>query len=396
MNQPATAIAENLSTTEFSVVVGGPFYRLWLRTGLAGPPLKRPLRRTLFFVLISWLPLLLLNSIHPQKLATPFWGDLDVNVRLLFALPLLIFGELYNAVHLRAVVRQFVDRRIIATDTLPAFKAIIASTERLRDSWIPEALILVAAYTLGIWVWQSNHPLIISTWYADLSGGSLHYTPAGYWFVFVTVPLFQFLTLRWLWRIALWYQFVWRVSRLPLRLNLFHPDSSGGLGFLERSTIAFAPILVAYSAVEAGLIGNRIWYAGARLAEFEMDIAGLAIFEALLVLLPLTFFITTLESAKWTSIREFGNLASVYVEAFREKWIPGGMPEADGLLGNADLQSLADLGHSYLFARHIRPIPISKGMLVSLAALIVAPLLPLALTIMPVEQILERLVKVVL
>ena len=49
----------------------------------------------------------------------------------------------------------------------------------------------------------------------------------------MSIPIFQFLTLRWLYRLLLWFLFLWRVSRLDLRLAPSHPDRAGGLGFLD-------------------------------------------------------------------------------------------------------------------------------------------------------------------
>jgi hypothetical protein len=44
-----------------------------------------------------------------------------------------------------------------------------------------------------------------------------------------------------------------------------HPDRCGGLGFLAGISQAFAPVLLAQGAVLAGMIANRIFYAGATL-----------------------------------------------------------------------------------------------------------------------------------
>lgn len=46
---------------KFSLVIGGPFYRLQERLGLLGPDLLPPLKTALFFALIAWLPLALLS-----------------------------------------------------------------------------------------------------------------------------------------------------------------------------------------------------------------------------------------------------------------------------------------------------------------------------------------------
>jgi len=309
----------------------------------------------------------------------------------------LLFGELYNHTRLRGTVQQFVDRKIVAPEDRNRFDTIIRSTHRLRDSWLAEAVMVILVFTLGHWVWRNIHlSPNMATWYAAMSSGLVHYTPAGYWFAFVAIPLYKFLTLRWLWRIALWYQFLWRVRGLPLRVNLFHPDKAAGLGFLEKSTLTFALVLLAQSATVASSIGNRIWHTGARLLEFKIEVATTVVSQLVLVVFPLTFFVITLERAKRTAGRDFGTLASAYVDGFHEKWIGGGLPQTGELLGNPDFQSLADVGNSYFFIREIRPIPISKGTLVTLATLVLAPMLPLLLTIMPLEQIVEHLLKAVL
>src|SRR5262249_9038713 len=156
-------------------------------------------------------------------------------VRFLIALPLFIVGALYQDIRIRTVVRQFVDRRIIIPEDAALFEEIIASTHRLRDSPIVEGALLIFVYTFGHWLWSTHVALGVSTWYATVDGGQLHYTPAGYWFAFAGLPLFQFLLFQWCWRLLLWYQFVWRVRRLRLHLNLYHPDKACGLGFLQRA-----------------------------------------------------------------------------------------------------------------------------------------------------------------
>ena len=106
------------------------------------------------------------------------------------------------------------------------------------------------------------------------SGREKHLAAAGYWYEFVSLPIFRFILFRWYFRLFLWYQFLWRVRGLPLHLNLYHPDRAGGLGFLTGSIFAFAPILIAHTTFLAGVIGDRIWHAGATMLNFKMDILG--------------------------------------------------------------------------------------------------------------------------
>jgi len=63
------------------------------------------------------------------------------------------------------------------------------------------------------------------------------------------------------------------------------------------------------------------------------------------------------------------------------------------LLGTADIQSLADLGNSYEFVRKMRVVPIELRDFVAMAIPGIFPALPLAMTVMPVSEILKDLLQ---
>jgi hypothetical protein len=94
---------------------------------------------------------------------------------------------------------------------------------------------------------------------------------------YVSVPLFQFLLIRWYFRLFIWARFLWQVARLDLSLVPTHPDRVGGLGFLANTVYAFVPLAVAHGALLAGLLANRIFYMGAALPEFKAEIAVLVV-----------------------------------------------------------------------------------------------------------------------
>jgi hypothetical protein len=215
----------------------------------------------------------------------------------------------------------------------------------MRNSIPIEVLLLVGVFSAGYWV-NTSLPLAGDTWYAVRSGEITRLTAAGYWYAFVSLPIFRFLILRWCYRLFIWYWFLWHVRGLPLHLNLFHPDRAGGLGFLSSSVVAFEPVLVAQTILLAGMIGNRIWHAGATLPSFKMEILGVVVFLMLLALTPLSFFVVQLEHAGREARLEYGILASRYVDDFHRKWIERDGADGEPLLGTADIQSLADWGTS--------------------------------------------------
>ena len=56
----------------------------------------------------------------------------------------------------------------------------------------------------------------IATWYAIPVGTRVNLTQAGAWYVHISIPIFQFITLRWYLRMLIWYLLLWRVSRLKM------------------------------------------------------------------------------------------------------------------------------------------------------------------------------------
>ena len=71
---------------------------------------------------------------------------------------------------------------------------------------------------------------------------------------------------------------------------------------------------------------------------------------------------------------------------FDEKWM-GDEKTDEQLLGTADIQSLADLGNSYAGVRDMRIVPSRSSRHSRLIAATAAPLLPLLLTIMPLDEL---------
>jgi hypothetical protein len=210
----------------------------------------------------------------------------------------------------------------------------------------------------------------------------------------VSLPILQFLLLRWYFRIIIWVRFLWHVSRIELRLMPTHPDRCGGLGFLGSASHAFAPVLFAQGAMLAGMIADRILYMGARLPEFKVDLIGMVLLMVFFVLGPLLAFAPRLAAAKRTGLREYGTLAKRYTDEFDHKWLRGGAPAGEPLVGSADIQSLADLGNSYEVVKEMRLVPFNLQAVTQLAVVTLLPALPLLLTLFSLEQLLDRMLQV--
>jgi hypothetical protein len=383
--------------TDFSLVLGGPLFQLLRRAHLSDDALTMARRRVIVIALLAWLPLLLLSALEGEALggsvAIPFLLDVEVHIRYLIAMPLLIGAELVVHRRMRSVIQVFLERRLIPASAMPRFEAAITSALRLRNSVLAETLLIAVVYVVGILlVWRQYMALDAVTWYATPSAGGPALSLAGYWYGFVSLPLFQFLLVRWYFRLFIWARLLLQVSRIELSLIPTHPDRLGGLGFLAGTVHAFTLLAVAHGAILAGPIANRIFYLGAGLVEFKVEIAVVLGFVLAIVLAPMLVFAPQLAQMKRTGLREYGTLAERYVREFDAKWLRGRAPADEAFVGSADLQSLADLGNSYEAMKTIRPVPVTKEMIIQLSLATLAPIVPLALTMMPLEELLKRLV----
>ncbi|HEV7395433.1 MAG TPA: hypothetical protein VGN86_02885 [Pyrinomonadaceae bacterium] len=386
--------------TDFSLVLGGPLFQLMRRAHLSGNGLELSRRRTIAIASLAWLPLMVLSVIDGQAFSggskIPFLYDIESHIRFLIALPILIAAEPIVHARIRPAVKKFVQRRIVLPEEIPKFHAIIDSAMRLRNSIAIEVGLLILVYTLGLWVWRSQVASGTTSWYATSDGAHLYLTLAGYWYVFVSIPAFQFVLLRWYFRFFIWSQFLWRVAKLNLRLIATHPDRAAGLGFLGGSSYAFGPILFAQGALLSALIANRVLYEGQDLMSFKREAVGLIVFFLSIVLTPLFVFTPSLARAKRQGLHDYGQLASCYVHEFASKWIEGGASDKEQLLGNDDIQSLADLGNSFAVVQETRIVPFNLKDMARLAAATAAPLVPLGLLIFSVEELVTQLAKILM
>jgi hypothetical protein len=356
--------------------------------------------RVLILAMLAWLPLLVLSALEGQLLggtvAVPFLFDVEAHIRFLVALPLLIMAEVATSRHLPPLLQQFAARHLVPENSRARFEAAIAAAFRQRNSVLAEVLLIAFVYGVGILiVWRQYVALDAATWYATPSAEGSTLTNAGMWYGYVSMPIVQFLLLRWYLHMLIWARLLWQVSRIELSLVPAHPDRAGGLGFLASAWFPFALLAAAHGALAAGQIANRIFFAGATLPQFVYEIVVVVVFMLCVVISPLLFFAPQLAAAKRAGLLNYGTLTSRYVREFDAKWLHGGAPADEELVGSGDIQSLADLSSSYDVVRTMRFTPISMQATVGLAVATLAPIAPLLLTMIPLNQLLEGLVKII-
>lgn len=376
---------------------GGPSYRLMQRIGLVRGDDPSVRRRIVAFLALTWVPLLILCLLEGRAVgATPkesFLLDFAAYARFFIAVPLLIVAEVIVGPRLTSAGMQFVQSGFVRDEDFPKFDQAITRVARRRESPWAEVIMLgmalIGAWTLTV---ETISGGATGTWHAlSLSGDGQRLSFAGVWYHVVAVPLLQFLLFRWMWRLLLWIQFLFAVSRMNLKLVPTHADQAGGLGFLGIAHTSLGIFAFGVSCVFSADAAFRIVFHAAPIETFKVPLVVLLIVTQTVILGPLLMFAPILARTRREGLRSYSLLVVRYNRAFHEKWIDGPSPDGEPLLGSADIQSLADLGGSFEFIRAMRIVPFNQRTILQLAIITALPGLPLLLLVVPIEKVLNAL-----
>lgn len=344
-----------------------------------------------------WFPLFVLSLIEGEafghQVTISFTRDFAVNVRLLIAVPILILAGPAIDLRWRILVLEFLKSRLIADEDLPQFEALLEKGRRLRDSVLPEFLLLVLAFLPSFFI--TNTELLmsgISSWHTHGTGvGEL--SRAGWWFTYVSAPLFRFLLLRWAWRLSLATLLLWHVTRIKLYLVATHTDMAAGLGFLSQGQKAFSPIVFAGGAVLASQVANSIKYHGETLSSMKFPMIAYGVLAIFVLVAPLLVVTPLLMKVKRKALLEYGALVTIHNQQFDQKWIHGKQSPDDVILGDPSPSSLADLGSSFTVVRQMTLIPIDKPTLITLALAAALPMVPVVFLATPMSELVRLVLK---
>ena len=381
----------------FSLVTGGPFYRALVRMRLA-EPLPNLRLRTAVFVLLTWVPLLALTLVDGtaigSKVGIALLRDFSVYGRFLLGLPLLIVAEAIIDPWIQRVVSTFNTSGLVRDEDRPAYYAALAKTKRLEDSALAEFIIaLLAAFPLFLLFeseWRSNG---VTAWHGSTSGGL---SPAGWWFTFVSSPIIRFIIFRWLWRYALWTGLLYKIAKLNLNMMPVHPDHFGGLGFVVLAQKFFGILFMAIGCFMAGQFANSIVYFGMPFVATNGPMVAYVVLSVVLVVAPLTTLSPRLAETRRNGLTRYDQTGRHLTGAFDAKWGQRGGPLPDPLLGSSDPSTVIDYVSSYEVIYDIQVIPVTRELVIQVAALAAAPLVLIWILLTPVEQIVAGLFKMVL
>jgi hypothetical protein len=380
---------------DFSIVLGGPLYDFLLRHKLVRFALPNIFRRIATLVALTWLPLLLLSLkdalAFGHQVRIPFLYDFSIYGRFLLGLPLLLLAEVVIDPAIRGAVSEFVDARFVQDQELPEFEEVLTRVQRLRDSWIPEVALFALAF-FPIFLFQHEWTTgAISSWHTTARG----LTAAGWWYAVFSAPLVHFITYRWGFRYFIWAVLLWRISCLHLTLVPTHPDHAAGLNFLDLAQKNFGILFCALGCAFAGRVANSMMFEAAPISSFKFLVAGFIAISLALGLFPLALLAPKLAKVRQEGLIEYGRLANSYTALFDRKWVHNSEQRTEPLLGTSDIQSLADMGNSFAQVDAMNIVPITKRLILQLAALTALPLLPVIILGTPTPELIHAVMKMI-
>ncbi len=375
-----------------SLIRGGSFYWVQEKARLIRPNNWNLSLRLPLAIAIAWLPMLVLVATHAGSGAGndlyAFLTDYRVYARIFIAIPLLLVGQVTMETHFREMGQHFLDANLVRTGDLPVFQKIMQKAVRLRDTKLPEILIVVAVYLQIAYMLQSGR-LRNTSWAIDSARGS--FTPAGYYSLLVAHALFLGLLALAIWKWIIWILVLRDISRLDLQLDATDGDLAAGLGFLGEIPKAFVPVVLAMSAVIGANWRYQILSENISLLSLKFPAGVLAVLVLAIFLLPLLLFTPKLIREKKDGGLKYGSLRHLHSLQFRSKWIDERNDHVESLLGTSDVSSLADISASFRNVEEMSIVPFQKSAAIALLVGLVIPMIPALTAQIPLKEVLKTL-----
>lgn len=380
--------------TRFSLVVGGPLHALLTRLGGMGPD-GLPVPRTAFgLAIFAWsVPAIAVLAewiLGRSEVVWVYLTDVTVIARYLVAISVLIATERYADGRFEILIREFRATRIVADDHERDFLEALQQADRRSSSAFAEAVIAVLAFAVAGWGTRVAASVAVGGWEGGLVDGHAVLSWAGLASSLVSGPLFFFLVLRWGWRFVVWTLLLFRFSRLPLDLLPLHPDRCGGLGFLSLYPSIFTGFVFALSSVVSVTVLKELHFVALSTSQIQSMLGLWVATVALLFLGPVAVFVPVLRRAREQALIDYGRLAHQQLHAFRHRWLEAGRSGAE-MLGSGDPSSASDLNAIVTTAQEMRVYPIDHFAVVQLAGAAGLPLLAVALTRVPLRELVGKI-----
>lgn len=380
---------------------GGPFYELQTRLGLLHQKSLSVGRRAVIFIALAWAVPLLLGL--PQSLlleassGITYLVDPTVWARFLLAIGAFMLAEQQIEVQLREKLRQFLSAPIIAPTSFDTAARAVANALRRRDSRTAEAVCLLVAGVAAVVALRNLLTVDHSSWAVASSAARNAITAAGWWTLFVSIPLFWFLALRGVWRHFVWSLLLQKLARLELRLVSTHPDGRGGLAFLASYPNAYVIFVFGVSCASAASVAKHLLQEQQAVPILTISML-MALWLAVILALfafPLSAFSKPLLTLKKATLLRLGAQATQYHRLAERKLLGSNVFAA----GSAEVEQgpdVADPSKQFETTRKMSTLLLDRSAVLPVSVAALLPFVLLAATKVPLKEALSLAKKLLL
>ena len=386
--EPGEAYA---AMADFEISHGGPFYELQRLAGLLHERALASGRRAAIAVAIAWgVPLLLSalagHAVGPYQ-ERPFLADLGAWARFVIGIAVFFAMERMVEERLRHLHRRMVDAAILAPGAREdAAGAAVRALRRRNSAWaeaaccgLAFAISIMAALSIG-----ADSP----RWLAQPDETGFHLTPAGWWCLLVSNPLFLFLILRWSWRHIVWGLLLRDIAKLEMRLVASHPDGVGGLAFVGDYPKAFTAFVFALSCAVAAPLAYGMLRGGIDLKGWSQVMGIWLVLVAAAFAFPLAAFVPPLARLRSETLAAAGALATRRERAVERDVLGRNIVAAQDAEPTAGAD-IADPARCFAAASKLRTFPLRKTALLPVGIAALLPMVAVGATQLPLRELLK-------
>lgn len=384
---------------DFLVARGGPFYTLQRQLGLLHETALRAPSRAALLVGLAWgVPLLLAvaaGDAWGPIADNPYLLDLRAWARYFVAVGLFILMEPRLEQSLHKHLQHFVRAPLLAFGSFEAAANAVNRALRRRDYRFVEMLLLLVSLAISMTLYlrllDAAHPY----WGVQLSPQGNTLTASGWWLVIVSNPLFVFLLLRSLWRLAIWSMLLRELAGLELRLVATHPDGQGGLAFLGQYPNAYTLFVFAISCVLGATIAYELLDNSLSLTTYGYLMAAWLAVILLLFTLPLSAYHKLLTDLKERTLLLCSSQATRYQRAAERELLGENVIAGDDA-EQLSAEQIPDSSKTLLSVRKLSTFLLNREGLLPVSAAALLPLVAAGATQLPFREIFDIMKKLIL
>jgi hypothetical protein len=379
---------------DFTISEGGPLY-VALQKILH---LNSTKKLVVFGLCITWVPLIIISAFEGTLLSgaqMPFAYDVAMQARVLIAFPMLI------------IIRSTIDNKVMDVLKYMGFELFDAGerqlmittafrrAKQLSSSALTEIImvLIVVAATLsmvksGVY---SGLQTGTTSWMATVKDNSQHLSMAGYWSVFVTIPIVQFFILRWYWRYIVWVLLLFRFSKANIILLPTHADKAGGLGIIMIAQRSFCLLFAAIGVILSGQFIATLIYHPDAFNTIRSETIAFIVICIIFLLSPLTFFSSKLFKIKNEGLLRLGNLSADLSRKFEREWVNNLPVEKILEQQEVDPSLIYDYTGMYISLQELRVVPVTVRDIIGMGVVLFIPFIPIIFIHFSIAELLQKI-----